>query len=88
MSHLLPLFIPSGSAVRGKGTPKIDSIGHSVLGNVKIRYDTGFSNARFLHKYITILLPPFVTPFGIADRGKTTLKMLALVSPYSKNTIR
>ena len=38
----------------------------------------------FLHKYVSILLPPpLVTPFGVAVRGKTTLKMLALASPYS-----
>ena len=27
----------------GKGNPKIASIGHSVLGNPKVRYDSGFS---------------------------------------------
>ena len=47
MSPLLPLFTHFGSAVRGKGTPKVASIGHSVPGNVKIRYDTGFSIALF-----------------------------------------
>ena len=47
MSHLLPLFAPFGSAVRGKGTHKIPSVGHFILGNAKIRYDTGFSIALF-----------------------------------------
>ena len=47
MSHLLPLFTPFGRAVTGKGTPKIASIGHSVLGNAKLRYETGFSIAFF-----------------------------------------
>ena len=44
---LLPLFTPFGSTVRGKGNPKIASIGHSVLVNPKVRYDTGFSIAFF-----------------------------------------
>ena len=57
----LPLFTPFGSTVRGKGNPKIAFIGHSVLGNPKVRYDTGFSIA-FLHKYMSILLPLFITP--------------------------
>ena len=78
MSPLLPLFTPFGRAVRGKGTPKIASIGHSVLGNAKIRYDTGLA-LRFLHKYMSSVLPPFV-----AVRGKATLKMLTLVSTYSR----
>ena len=38
---------------------------------------------RFLHKYISMLLVPFVNPFVVAVRGKATLNMLALVSPYS-----
>ena len=42
-----PFFTPFGSTVRGKGNPKIASIGHSVLGNPKVRYDTGFSFAFF-----------------------------------------
>ena len=40
-----------------------------------------------LHKKITILLPLF-TIFGVADRGKATLEMLALAFPQSENTIR
>ena len=40
-----------------------------------------------LHKYMSILLPPFY-PFGVAIRGKATLEMLTLVIPYSDNTIR
>ena len=47
MSPMLPLFTPFGRAVRGKGTPKIASIGHYILGNAKIRYDTGFCIALF-----------------------------------------
>ena len=38
----LTLFTPFGNTVRGKGNPKIASIGHSVLGNPKVRYDTWF----------------------------------------------
>ena len=81
---LLPLFTPFGSTVRGKGNPKIASIGHSVLVNPKVRYDTGFSIAFFLHKYMSILLPLFITPFGVAVRGKGKLTILALISPYSE----
>ena len=40
MSPLLPLFTPFGRSDRGKGTHKITSIGHSILGNDKIRCDT------------------------------------------------
>ena len=80
---MLPLFTPFGSTVRGKGNPKIASIGHSVLGNPKVRYDTGFRIA-FLHKCMSILLPLFITHFWVAVRGKAKLKILALVSPYSE----
>ena len=69
MSHLLPIFTNFGSAIRGK-----HPFGHSVpmvLG------------MRLLHKYMSIVLPPFVTPFDVAVRGKATLKVLVLVSPYS-----
>ena len=62
---------------------KIVSIGNSVLGNPKVRYDTGFGIA-FLNKYMSILLPLFITPFWVAVRGKAKLKILALVSPYSE----
>ena len=44
---LLPIFTPFGSTVKGKGNTKIASIGHSELGNPKVRYDTGFSIAFF-----------------------------------------
>ena len=77
---LLPLFTPFGSTVRGKGNPKIASIGHSVLVNPKVRYDTGFRLLFFLHKYMSILLPLF----GVAVRGKGKLTILALISPYSE----
>ena len=82
---LLPLFTPFGSIVSGKGNPKVASIGHSVLGNPKVRYDIGFSIAFFfLHKYTSILLPLFITPFGVAVRGKGKLTILALISLYSE----
>ena len=85
---MLSLFTPFGSTVKVKGNPKIASIGHSVHGNPKVRYDTGFSIA-FLHKYMSILLPHFITPFGVAVRGKAKLRILELVSPYSeKPTVR
>ena len=83
---LLPLFTPFGSTVSGKGNPKGASVGHSVLGNPKVRYDIGFSIAFFcLHKYMSILLLPLcITPFGVAVRGKGKLTILALISPYSE----
>ena len=65
--------------------PEVASIGHSVLGNPKVRYDIVFSIAFFfLHKYMSILLPLFITPFGVAVRGKGKLTILALISPYSE----
>ena len=80
---MLPLFTPFGSTGRGKGKPTIASIGHPVLWNPKVRYYTDFSIA-FLHKYMSILLPLFITPFWVAVRGKAKLKILALVSQYSE----
>ena len=80
-----PFFTPFGSTVSGKGNPKVASIGHSVLGDPKVRYDIGFSIAFFfLHKYMSILLPLFITPFGVAVRGKGKLTILALIIPYSE----
>ena len=38
----------------------------------------------FLHKYMSILLPLFITHFGVAGRGKGKLTILALISPYSE----
>ena len=40
--------------------------------------------AIFLHKYMSILVPLFITPFGVAVRGKGKLNILALISPYSE----
>ena len=72
-----------GPTDRSKGKPTIASIGHSVLGNPKVRYYTNFSIA-FLHKYMSILLPHFITHFWVAVRGNAKLKILALVSQYSE----
>ena len=77
------MFTPFGSTVKGKGNSKLASIVHSVLGNPKVRYDTGCS-IDFLHKYMSILLPHFITPFWVAVRDKANLKILELVSPYSE----
>ena len=33
---------------------------------------------------MSILLPLFITPFGVAVRGKGKLTILALISPYSE----
>ena len=48
-----------------------------------IRYDmTLVLSLVFLHKYMSILLPLFITPFGVAIRGKANI--LALVSAHSE----
>ena len=65
---LLPIFTPFGSTVRGKGNPKIASIGHSVLVNPKVRYDTGFS--------IAILLPLLLPLLGLRSGVKASLRHL------------
>ena len=82
MSLLLPIFTPFGSTVRGKGNPKIASIGHSVLGNPKVRYDTGFSIVFYINT--CQFCYPFYYHFWVAVRGKAKLKILALVSQYSE----
>ena len=41
--------------------------GHSVLGNPEVRYATGFRIA-FLHKYMSVLLHLFITPFWVAKK--------------------
>ena len=51
--------------------------------NTKLRCDIGFSMF-FLHKYMSILLPLFITTFWVAVRGKAKLKKLALATPYSE----
>ena len=51
----------------------IASIGHSVLGKPKVRYDTGFSIV-FLHKYMSIVLPIFITPFWLRSGVKPILR--------------
>ena len=50
-----------------------------------LRYDMTLVLALlFLHKYMSIVLPLFITPFGVAVRGKGKLTILALISPYSE----
>ena len=51
-----------------------------------LRYDMTLVLALlfFLHKYMSILLPLFITPFGVVVRGKGKLTILALISPYSE----
>ena len=59
---------PFGSTVKGKGNPKSASIGHSVLGNKKVRYDTDFSIAFYIHTCqfcYPILLPLFWLRSGV-----------------------
>ena len=38
----------------------------------------------FLHKYMSNLLPHFITTFWVAVRGKANIEILELVSPYSE----
>ena len=55
-----------------------------ILYSGTLRYDMTMVLAlRLLNKYMSIVLPPFVTPFGDAVTGKARLNMLALVSLYS-----
>ena len=46
-----------------------------------LRYDMTLVLALlfFLHKYMSILLPLFINPFGVAVRGKGKLTILALI---------
>ena len=86
---LLPLFTPFGSTVRGKGNHKIASIGHSVLGNAKVRYDNGFSIV-FLHKWMSILLPLFSIPvplFGLRSGIEPIFRYLHW-SVHSRRSLR
>ena len=51
-----------------------------------LRYDMTLVLALlfFLHKYMSMLLPLFITPFGVAVRGNGKLTILVLTSPYSE----
>ena len=50
-----------------------------------LRYDMTLVLALlFFHKYMSISLPLFITPFGVTGRGKGKLTILALFSPYSE----
>ena len=71
-----PFCTPFGSTISGKGNPKVASIGHSVLGNPKVRYDIGFSIAFFLHKYMSILLPLLLPLLGLRSGVKASLRYL------------
>ena len=57
-----------------------------ILYSGTLRYDIILISALvfFLHKYMSILLPLFITPFWVAVRGKAKHKILALVSQYSE----
>ena len=68
----LPLF---GSTVRGKGIPKIAFIGHSVLGNPKVRFYTGFSIAFYINT--CLFCYPFLLPlFGLRSGVKPSSRYL------------
>ena len=68
MGTLLPFFTPFWSTVRGKGNTKIASIDHSVLGDPKVRYDTGFSIALYINTcqfFYHFLFPLFGLRSGV-----------------------
>ena len=66
---------PFGSNVRGKGNPKNASIDHSVLGDPKVRYDTGFSIAFYINT--CIFCYPFLLPLlGLQSGVKPSLRYL------------
>ena len=74
---LLPLFFtPFGSTIRGKGNPKIASIGHSVLGNPKVRYDTGFSFAFFYINTCQCCYPFLLPLLGLRSGVMARLRYL------------
>ena len=74
---LLPLFTPFGSTVSGNGNPKIASIGHSVLVNPKVRYDTGFSIVFFFYIDTCQFCYPFLLPpLGLRSGVKARLRYL------------
>ena len=73
---LLPLFTSFGSTVRGKGNPKIASIGHSVLVNPKVRYDTGFSIAFFYINTCQLCYPFLLPLLGLRSGVKASLRYL------------
>ena len=50
-----------------------------------LRYAMILALAVVLHKYMSILLPLFITPFWVAVRGKAKLKILALISQYRRS---
>ena len=80
---LLPLF-----GLRSGVKPSLRYLHWSVSTRRSLRYAMSvILTLVLLYKLITILLPLF-THFGVAVRGKATLEMLALVIPYSENTIR
>ena len=80
---ILPLF-----GLRWGVQPNLGYLHWSVRARRSLRYAMSvILTLVLLHKWITILLPIF-THFGVAVRGKATLEMLALVIPYSENTIR
>ena len=80
---LLPLF-----GLRSGVKPNLRYLHWSVSTRRSLRYAMSvILTLVLLHKLITILLPLF-THFGVAVRGKATFEMLALVIPYSENTIR
>ena len=75
-------FLPSLGVLSGvKATLRLLPL--VILYSGTLRYDiTLISTLLFLHKYMSILLPLFITHFWVAVRGKAKLKILALVSQY------
>ena len=80
---LLPLFW-----LRSGVKPSLRYLHWSVRTLRSLRYAMSvILTLVLLHKLLTILFPLF-THFGATVRGKATLEMLALIIPYSENTIR
>ena len=83
MNLLLP-FLPLLGVLSGvKATLRLLQLVIPYSGT--LRYDmTVVLVLIFLHKYMSVLLPLFITPFWDAVRGKAKLMILALVSPHSE----
>ena len=49
-----------------------------------LRYDMTLVLALLFFYIMSMLLPLFITPFGVAVRGNGKLTILTLISPYSE----
>ena len=81
--NLCYTFLPNLGVLSGvKATLRLLPL--VILYSGTLRYDiTLISALIFYINTFQFFLPPFITPFWVAVRGKAKLKILALVSQYS-----